>query len=251
MPLTFPVAGFRFGRKAVKRDSRTLKLRAYAGTLPPPPATVDYSKGILQFGMMLNDTLGDCTIAGCAHAVQIWTANSTSEITLPDSTILAYYEQWDGYVSGDPSTDNGGVELDVLNDWRKSSFAGHILTAYADPDVTNVTEIKQAINLFLGIYIGMNVTNQVMESAGNPVVAWDQTGDTSSAGGHAVYVVGYDATYFYFVSWGQVYKMTLAYWQANVDEAHALMSPDLLGSSGLSASGFNTSQLLADLAAIR
>lgn len=251
MPLTFPVAGFRLGRKAVKRDSRTLKLRAYTGTLPPPPATVDYSKGILQFGMMLNDTLGDCTIAGCAHAVQIWTANSTSEITLPDSTILAYYEQWDGYVSGDPSTDNGGVELDVLNDWRKSSFAGHILTAYADPDVTNVTEIKQAINLFLGIYIGMNVTNQVMESAGNPVVAWDQTGDTSSAGGHAVYVVGYDATYFYFVSWGQVYKMTLAYWQANVDEAHALMSPDLLGSSGLSASGFNTSQLLADLAAIR
>ena len=251
MPLTFPVAGFRLGRKAVKRDSRTLKLRAYAGTLPPPPATVDYSKGILQFGMMLNDTLGDCTIAGCAHAVQIWTANSTSEITLPDSTILAYYEQWDGYVSGDPSTDNGGVELDVLNDWRKSSFAGHILTAYADPDVTNVTEIKQAINLFLGIYIGMNVTNQVMESAGNPVVAWDQTGVTSSAGGHAVYVVGYDATYFYFVSWGQVYKMTLAYWQANVDEAHALMSPDLLGSSGLSASGFNTSQLLADLAAIR
>ena len=243
---------YRLGRKAVKHDSRRLLLAKYLpAAFPAPPPSCDWSKDIAQFGMMLNDTLGDCTIAGCAHAVQIWTANSTSEITLPDSTILAYYEQWDGYVSGDPSTDNGGVEETVLDDWRQSSFGGHTLTAYADPDVTNLTEIRQAVSLFLGLYSGLNVTEAVTEPAGNPAVAWDVTPSDVSAGGHCVYVTGYDGTYIYFISWGQVYKMTLAYWQANVDEAHALMSPDLLGSSGLSASGFNTSQLLADLAAIR
>ena len=243
---------FKLGRKAVKHDSRRLMLAKYlAAGLPAPPAFVDWTNGITQFGMMLNDSLGDCTIAGCAHAVQIWTANSASEVTLPDSTILAYYEQWDGYVSGDPSTDNGGVEESVLDDWRQSSFGGQILTAYADADVSNLTEVKQAVQLFLGLYIGANVTNQAMQTAGNPAIAWDQTGDTSSAGGHCVYVTGYDDSYIYFVSWGQIYKMTLAYWNANVDEAHALMSPDLLGSSGLSASGFNSTQLLADLAEIK
>ena len=242
----------KLGRKAVKRDSRRLMLAKYLpAALPSAPASCDWSDKITQFSMMLNDSLGCCTIAGCGHAVQVWTANTSSEVTLPDSTILAYYEQWDGYVSGDPSTDQGGVEETVLDDWRKSSFAGHILTAYADADVTNLAEIRQAINLFIGLYIGMNVTAQVMQNADDNTIPWDQAGDTSSMGGHCVYVTGYDSEYIYFISWGKLYKMTLAYWQSNVDEAHCLMSPDLLGSAGISASGFNSAQLLQDLAAIR
>ena len=241
---------FRLGRKAVKTDSRTLRLAKYAQALAPPPASVNWAKGITQFGMALNDTLGDCTIAGVAYAIQIWTANSQTEVTILDSIIQNYYSTWDGYVPGDPSTDNGGVELDVLSDWKKNGFSGHLLTAYADPAVSNLTEIRQAIHLFLGLYIGLNVTNQVMDTANDPTVAWDIGGDQTIAGGHAVYVIGYDATFIYFISWGQIYKMTLFYWKAYVDEAHALMSPDLIGSAGFAASGFNTTQLLADLAAI-
>ncbi len=242
---------FKLGRKAVKHDSRRLMLAAYLPPeMPPAPPCRDWTKGIRDFGVMLNSELGCCTIAGIGHAVQIWTANSGSEVTIPDSTVLAYYENWDGYVVGDPSTDQGGIEESVLDSWRKSSFGGHILTAYADPNVKNINEVKQAINLFEGLYIGMTVTADAMENANDITIPWDQTGDTSSVGGHCVFVVGYDMTYIYFVSWGQLYKMTLAYWDANVDEAHALMSPDLLGSSGLSALGFNTSQLLADLSAI-
>jgi hypothetical protein len=201
--------------------------------------------------MMLNDQLGCCTIAAVGHAVQTWSVNAGSEITVPDSTVLAYYEQWDGYVSGDSSTDNGGVELDVLNDWKSSSFGGHKLLAYADPDIRNLAEVKQAINLFGGVYIGTNVTNQVMNNANDPSIPWDQTGDTSSAGGHAVFVLKYDESFLYFVSWGQIYKMTVAYWQANVDEAHALLAQDWMETSGLDPQGFNLTQLQTDLAQIK
>ena len=94
----------KLGRKAIKTDSRTLQLRKYlTPSLPPPPASADWTKHITTWGVMLNDTLGDCTIAGCAHAVQVWTANIGREVTVPNATIEKYYEKWDGYVPGEPS----------------------------------------------------------------------------------------------------------------------------------------------------
>src|ERR1035438_5048086 len=49
-----------------------------------------------------------------------------------DLMILNYFEQWDGYNPGDPNTDAGGVELNVLTSWQKSAFDKHKLIAYAD-----------------------------------------------------------------------------------------------------------------------
>src|SRR5487761_2483904 len=102
----------KLGRKAVKRDSRRLMLAKYLpAALPSAPASCDWSDKITQFSMMLNDSLGCCTIAGCGHAVQVWTANTGGIITVADSVIEGMYEKWDGYVPGDASTDTGGVEL--------------------------------------------------------------------------------------------------------------------------------------------
>jgi hypothetical protein len=244
----------KLGRRAVKWDSRRLMLSRYlpAAITTPPPVSVDWSDKLTQFGSMLNTELGCCTISGLGHAIQIWTANNGAELTLPDSDILAAYESWCGYNPADPSTDQGGVEESVLDQFRKNGLGGQTLTAYADATPSNLTLVKQGINIFLGSYIGMNVTNQVMNvDAEDPAIPWDTNGDTTSAGGHAVYVVGYDASYFYFISWGQVYKMTKAYWLANVDEAHFLVASDMFGAGGNDPQGLNISQLQADAAAIR
>ena len=78
------------------------------GALPAAPARVDYTHGITDWGMMLNDQLGCCTIAAVGHAVQTWTANAMGrELTVPDSAILEHYEKWDGYNPADPSTRPG------------------------------------------------------------------------------------------------------------------------------------------------
>jgi hypothetical protein len=199
---------------------------------------------------MLNDQLGCCTIAGAAHAVQVWTTNTGQEVTLPDTSILTAYEQWDGYDPSDPSTDQGGVELDVLNDWKRSGLSSHQLLAYADASVSNTLELRQAINLFGGLYIGFNVPNFVMQNP-EPGTVWDVVADDGGIdGGHAVFVAGYDASTFTFISWGQVFKMTVAFWNKYVDEAHALLSPDWLNTKG-TPNGFNLQQLQQDLAAIR
>jgi hypothetical protein len=244
-------SAMKLGRKAIKTDTRTLRLRDYiTPALPPPPTAADWTKGIAGFGMMLNDSLGDCTIAGAGHAVQVWSANTGVEATPPDSAILAAYEAWDGYNPSDPTTDCGGVELDVLNDWRNQGLAGHALLAFADPNVANLTEVRQAINLFGGLYIGLNLPLTAQsQDVWDVVPRAGAKARPGSWGGHCVFVPAYDANGFTCITWGARKTMTLAFWKKYCDEAHALLSQDWIGASG-SPAGFNQAQLLADLAAI-
>ncbi|MGO9776838.1 MAG: hypothetical protein ACLQGT_03240 [Terracidiphilus sp.] len=242
----------KLGRKAIKTDTRTLAFGDYlTPALPPPPPAADWTKGITSWGMMLNDTLGDCTIAGCGHALQVWTANTSGIVTVPDPTIESYYEQWDGYVPGNPSTDKGGVELDVLNDWKKNGFAGHTLLAFADPKPAILVEIQQSIALFGGVYIGLSLplTAQTQD-------VWDVVkGGAAKAkpgswGGHCVYVPKYDQNGFTCITWGQPKTMTLAFWKKYCDEAHTLFGQDWLTAKG-APSGFDQAQLQSDLASIK
>jgi hypothetical protein len=238
----------KLGRKAVKTDSRTLRLAKYLTTsLPPAPPAKDWTKGVTSWGMMLNDKLGCCTVAAAAHAIQVWSTNTTAEVTLPDKQVLRYYEKWDGYKPGDPSTDRGGIELDVLTAWQKGGFYKHKLIAFADPSHSNLEQIRQAIALFGGVYIGVSL----------PVTAQNQTvwdvvpnGGVNAAsgswGGHAVFVPKYDANGFTCITWGALKTMTVAFWNAYVDEAHALLSKDWLAAKG-APSGFNLAELQADL----
>jgi hypothetical protein len=244
-------SGMRLGRKAIKTDSRTLKLaRYFTSAMPPAPPAADWTKGITNWGMMLNDKLGDCTIAGAAHAVQVCTANTATMITVPDSAIEKYYEQWDGYVPGDPKTDTGGIELDVLNDWKKQGFADDKLLAFADPKPANLEQIRQSIALFGGVYIGLAlpVTAQTQD-------VWDvvprggANARKYSWGGHCVFVPKYDAHGFTCITWGQLKVMTVAFWKKYCDEAHTLLSQSWLSAKG-APSGFDQAQLEADLNAI-
>ena len=242
----------RLGRKAIKTDTRTLALGDYlTPSLPSPPPAADWTKGITSWGMMLNDTLGDCTIAGAAHAVQVWTANTGGIVTLPDSTVKKYYEKWDGYQPGNPSTDNGGVELDVLNDWQKHGFAGNKLVAFADPKPLNLVQIRQSIALFGGVYIGMAlpITAQT-EDVWDVVPKGGANAQKGSWGGHCVFVPKYDQHGFTCITWGQLKTMTLAFWKKYCDEAHTLLGQDWLAVKG-APNGFNQAQLLADLKAIK
>ena len=240
------------GRKAIKTDTRTLALGNYlAPGLPPPPPVADWTKAIASWGTMLNDNLSCCTIAGAAHAVQVWTANTGTMVTVPDPTIETYYEQWDGYVPSNPGTDSGGVELDVLNYWQKQGFAGNALVAFADPKPGNLVEIRQSIALFGGIYIGvaLPVTAQKQE-------VWDVVPNggadakPGSWGGHCVFVPKYDQHGFTCITWGELKTMTVAFWKEYCDEAHTLLGQAWLTAKG-APNGFDQAQLLADLKAIK
>src|SRR6185437_7055931 len=147
------------GKLAPRYDRRTLRLAHYlTSQLPAPPDKMDWTHGISAWGMMANDSLGDCTCAAACHAMQLLTVNaSASEVTPPDSDIVAAYSSITGYTPSDPSTDEGANEIDVLNYWRKSGIAGRKIMAYASVDHSNIETVKQAIVLCGGVYIGVEL----------------------------------------------------------------------------------------------
>ena len=239
----------KLGRGAVKTDHRSLKLEKYLKShLPAPPETKDWTRGVETWGMMLNDQHGDCTIAAAAHAVQVWSAHTGAEFTVHDSIIMHYYQKWDGYLPDKPRTDQGGSELEVLKNWRKTGFDKHRLFAFADVSHTDLREIRQAIHLFGGVYVGLNLPNSAKKQE-----IWDVAphhgadAKPGSWGGHAVFVPRYDEHGFTCITWGRTKRMTIAFWREYVDEAHVLFSHDWLATKG-SPEGFDLEQLKADLA---
>ncbi len=250
----------KLGKRAPKFDKRTLKMSKYiTPALAPAPVSCDWTQRKVNWGMMLNDSLGDCTIAACAHAIQVWSlcnpaglAVGQTEITVVDSDILKMYEKSCGYNPSDPATDEGGVELDVLNFWRHNPLHGHHLKAYAEPDPGNFQHIKQSIWLFGGVYIGLAlpITAQSQD-------VWDVVGDPlndpdsmpGSWGGHAVYVPAYDSAGLTMITWGQLKRMTKAFWNAYCDESHALVGGWWVRDRA-TPSGFDYATMINDLAGI-
>jgi hypothetical protein len=167
--------------------------------------------------------------------------------TLPDSVVLDLYERWCGYDPNNPdATDNGGVELFVLNRWRQEGIQGHRLLSYAAIDLHNYRHLQYAINKF-NVYIGV----ELPVSAQNQET-WDVVADDGGKwGGHAVCLTGYDDTKYEpiieFVSWGKHMAMTLRFWNKYVSEAYALMLEDWEGSKSHGPEGFDVVAWQSDL----
>lgn len=247
----FPQAG-ELGKAAPRHDARTLRLAKYlqAHLLPTPPDVYDLTaKAPLPWGMMLNDVLGDCTCAAAAHLIMAWTANAAAEVVPTDAQVLAAYEAVTGYTPADPASDRGAVELDVLNYWRQTGVAGHRILAYAALEPANQTHVRAAVATFGGCYIGVALPASAQGQAAWDVVpdAEGGAGTPGSWGGHAVCVVGYDAAGLTVVTWGQLLKMTWAFWEKYCDEAYAIITQDFLEANGDTPGGLDLAQLQADL----
>jgi hypothetical protein len=231
----------KLGKKDAKFNTRALHMYRYVDKLYVPPAYADHTYGISNWGMMMNDTLGDCTIAACGHALQIFTGGNINE---PDATIESYYSKWCGYVPGNPNTDNGGVELDVLNDWKSQTLDGHVLEGFVQPQPQNLAHVMHSIAEFGGVYIGFQVPQSAMDQF-NAGQIWDVVAnDGGIVGGHAVFCPAYHTfdpthnreTTITAITWGQKQKMTVAFWEKYCDESHTLLAAawqpagiDLLG----------------------
>jgi hypothetical protein len=243
----------KLGKKPAHHDPRTLQMANYL-TLPEIPAARDWTtKAAANWGMMLNDKLGDCTCAATGHITQAWTANAgPKELTFPDPAVLAAYEAITGYRPSDPSTDRGAVELDVLRYWRKTGIGGTKIEAFIALEPKNHLHVQAAVELFGGSYIGLALPVSAQQQAvwsvppGGPT----GTGAPGSWGGHAVAIEAYDAHGLTCITWGQKKKMTWSFWDAYCDEAYALLSELWAGKKATAPSGFDLAALKADLKAV-
>jgi hypothetical protein len=241
----------KLGKQAARFDPRTLRLARYLlPGLPEPPDEVSNSRGIQRFGMFLNDQLGDCTIAAVAHAHQVWVLSQVdpgikASIIMPDDgTVKNYYERWCGYNPQFPLSDQGGVELDILAKWKGEGFAGRKIQAYVSVDPHNALDVRRAIYLFGGLYIGLALpvsaqTQDVWKVVNN------SEGEPGSWGGHAVLVSDYDPKTLTCITWGEPKRMSWQFFTECADEAYAVLAEDWH-----SPSGFDMETLAQDLQAV-
>ena len=255
---------YKLGRLHRTYDPRIPHMSALiAGqSLPPPPANVDHTKNMpANLGLMLNDTLGDCTCAAVYHALQVWSFNTLGAngmITEPDKDVEKLYVLACGYNPRIPGEGPGGNEQRVLTYLLKKGApygadgqSVHKIAAFVEVDPRNTDDVKRTINDCGVAYIGFQVPAYIMPANQPPLSVWDvQTGNSAIVGGHAVVLAGYDDTGVRVISWGQYYTMTWAFFAKYVDEVYAIADNTWFDTTGKTPGGLSLAELEQQMQAL-
>lgn len=224
----------KLGRRAPDPELIVPKLADFRRrALPPSPPVCKRSDIVSEWGMHLNDVIGDCTIAAAANAILTWTAANGVPWSVANSIAEARYSAVSGYEPGRPETDTGAIEADVLGMWSRQGWdigrQGEDVTLWAALQSTNEADVREAIYNFGGVYIGLALP----DSAQNQAV-WDVGSEPGTWGGHAVWVTDYDPDGLACITWDTVQRMTWAFWRRYCEEAYALLNRDWLDTSAVS-----------------
>jgi hypothetical protein len=244
---------YKFGKLPPITDTRTLKMTKYAIKFPPTPPAVDYLTKVPSYPMYSNDTLGDCVAAAAGHMIESWTEYAGKFYEPTDADIIAFYE-FSGYVPSDPATDQGWELVPALNAWRQQGIAGHKIVAYAQLETGDYAQLKQAIAIFGNAYVGLNLPDYVVPSDGPDwtTIPWFYSGNNNPpnpSNGHCIPIMKYSdqKRRAWFVSWAAEMVMNPPFYTAYSDEAYVAITRDWIEADQKSPSGFDITQLLADL----
>jgi hypothetical protein len=236
----------KFGKLAPRNDYRTLKMSTYSANLADPPVSFDNLNRVynnlkvndpsIVFPLDGNDKLGDCTICALAHADTLYNGLIGKRSILTGKAVIKIYKHLSG------GTDLGLNVLDVLTYWRKTNVSGNKILAFVKIDPKNHIRVKQAIQLFGGVYFGFQVQQNAIKDFDSHT-PW--TPGKLLNEGHAVYATSYDVDKVTVLTWGATQDGTWDWWDQTVDEAYAIL-PAEAQNLGF-APGFDFAQLQSDL----
>lgn len=236
--------GYKLGKLAPRHDLRTLRMAKYATPTLVAPKRMDWSLGVSRWPMLANDRIGDCAVAGPAHMIQAWSANSGGNFVPTDEQVIADYSAISGYNPGDSSTDNGCVMLDVMNYWRRTGICGHKIDGYVALTPGNRDHVALAIDLFGGCALGFALPK---EAQGQEVWSLLDGSRPGTWGGHMVPALNYGPTGVVVVTWGGLLTVTWDFMDRFCDEGFGVLAPDWATLAKNSPGNVNYAQLEEDL----
>lgn len=226
---------------------------AVLAQLPPPPDQViltEVEAAATYSGTLGNTTAGDCTIAGVGHLLQRWSlASSPAPIAFTDAQALAIYSQLEGYDPATGQPDNGLMETDVLAAWTGGGLFGNRAAGYATVSISSVDHIKQTIDVYGGIYLGLDLPRSAEEQT-DAGVPWTEPWFSPILGGHCVAGFEYDPNYLYVGTWGIRQPVAWSFVERYFDAAYAVADAAWLTATGRTAAGLDLSGLVGDLPAV-
>jgi hypothetical protein len=187
-----------------------------------------------QWGMLANDSIGDCTVAGSEHETMLFTRlGSGVGATFSNKTAIADYSAITGYVPGDPSTDNGADMSNVMDYRRTTGMIDttgkrHKIELAVRVPLKDWTTFVRAVYTFGAIAIGTLIPESAEQqfAAGQP---WDYVGDQNILGGHYIPAVGSldSSKEISVITWGQRQRMTESFFMNYVDELWLPLSTEV------------------------
>lgn len=188
--------------------------------LPTPDLTVGYQADVTSWPMALNDQLGDCTIAGIEHVLEVHAAEVKQTFPYPgdDATRTTYTG-----LTGGPDT--GLLLSTVINAGSTTGLFGHKVVGAAQIVADNVVSLKQSIDFWGAAYAGVNCPDSAQQQF-NPdgTGIWRVVPDATVEGGHCIIFVGYDQQYLYAVTWGGIVRVEWHWWSVYGTQAFALIT---------------------------
>jgi hypothetical protein len=241
-----------------------LKLRDYMDVtaLPPIPAGAFGHMNMVTspWGMLMNDTLGCCVVAGAAHETMLWTAESNAGMAMfNNACTLKNYEEIGGYQPGRPETDHGcdmlhaaqmRIQHGILDASGQRHYIGAALELDCTPGHLNMDQFWYAAWLFDGIGLGIQVTKTWERDfeAGKP---WDGADYhvQDIVGGHYVSVVARENDNGQYsadvVTWGEEHPITVSGLQAAAMTVLVYVTQEKL-KNGVDLEGLGWADLQAD-----
>lgn len=243
--------GYKFGLNSPKHASGLPRVSDYADKTVPAPAEFIWNWSAVAWQMFRNGPepsfpmgIGCCTCAEVGNTYVQW-----GNFIPTDDDIVALYSAVSGYNPANPMSDVGSDVATVENYMLNTGIRGHKFDAIALVDFTNLNEMKQALNWFGGLDIGVNIPASLDLNA----TVWDAVKDnsTGAAEGHCMRWVGYDKNGIcYCVTWGGIQQVTEAFLTQNLTACGAAISLDMLNKSGAYINGLNLTQLTADIKSV-
>jgi hypothetical protein len=246
----------KLGKKPPKWHPKTLLMSKYEqkdGVLLPPAEKIylEYKIPNDMFGMYGNDELSDCLAAYAAHHLMVITSH-VGNIVIPEmADVEKFYSAFSGYVPGDPSTDNGGYFTDMYNIWQTQGLGGFKIDAWAKIDTKDQVKRAQAIRLFLGCGVGVQLPQSAMDQF-QAKQNWEYVATSPVVGGHAILEDGKGSEGHNFGTWGKGDQKASNAWDLNyTDEVYVPITKALISAANdIAPKSLDYDTLLADVNAL-
>jgi hypothetical protein len=254
---------YKYGRRPPK-NAPALRLGSFlTGAIPPHPASEDYLAELPGWQMLGNDKAGDCNAVTWANLRRLVTGMLSTENYPSQAQVWQFYQtQNPGFDPSGTSQTNGpgsahdqGMDIQTGLEYLQATGGpdGVKAVAFAKVDHTKLTEVKAALAIFGGLWLGIQVldANQQEFQRGKP---WTDVRGSKIDGGHAILGGGYHPD-IKFITWAKETSFAPSFWAGVVQgsplvqEAWTVIWPEHLGTKSFEQ-GINLRQLEADYQAL-
>jgi hypothetical protein len=242
---------YKLGLNPPRPGSIKMRFGSYltAAALPPVPAVFpDFPTfaRIRNWGMLGNDTAGDCYWAGAAHETMLLYGAAGMKVPMfTTRTTLDDYHAATG--PGDVGTDmqagcayrqKKGI-VDALGNQHKIEF-------YTSLTPGNFSELDLAVYLFGVAGIGVQLPDTA-EAQFNYGEVWGVEPGSESKGGHYIPCIGRNSHGNYLVvTWGRLQAVDPEWLEEYMDQGVVMVSQERVNAEGLTPQGINMAQLEDD-----